>query len=99
MTNVIPIPTDFMNTIKALGGEGILSDGDLVDLGEGVRRAYELMKDGQWHSPEEIERVTGQREGLRRARELRRWFDLEKKTVGKRRWLYRLAPRTLSPRS
>jgi len=83
----------------ALGGNGLLTDEDVQALGAGVRRVYSLMKDGQWHGPEEICRTAGEdghraSEGLRRMRELRRWFTVERRRVeeGSRLWFYRLVP-------
>lgn len=48
-----------------------LSDDDFNDLTAATQRVYDLMKDGQWHSRDAIEKAAGQREGLRRMRELR----------------------------
>lgn len=82
---------NFRNTAEALGGTETLSDSDLDDLGKGVRLVHELMKDGRWHTADEVKRATGQREGLRRLRELRRFgFVVEKKLIGKRTWAYQL---------
>lgn len=84
---------------KHLGGELTLTDRDMADLNEGVHRVFALMKDGNWHSPDEIRIAAGTSgkpasEGLRRLRELRRFFEIEKKRVGEARlWLYRLGPR------
>ena len=57
--------------IHALGGQGALTDSDLEDFNEAEARVYNLMKDRRWHSASEIVEVSGQREGLRRLRELR----------------------------
>lgn len=80
-----------------LGGELTLTDVDMQELGESVKRVFELMKDGLWHSPDEIRLSAGTNghpasEGLRRMRELRRFFDVERRRVDgdKRLWIYRL---------
>lgn len=82
---------------EALGGEDLLTDDDLIELGRGVRRVYDLMVDGRWYSADEICMAAGQdgvpaREGLRRMRELRRWYTIERDrpTTGERFWVYRL---------
>lgn len=95
-------PSSYFKNVQArktaLGGDGLLSDDDVRQLGAGVLRVYNLMKDGQWHGPEEICKIAGEnghsaREGLRRMRELRRWFSVERRRAedGSRLWFYRLA--------
>jgi hypothetical protein len=84
---------DFRNTLRALGGAGVLLETDLDELGQGVRAAYELLRDGRWHTRTEIERATGQLEGLRRMRELRRWFVIERRRRDGRLFEYRLGQR------
>lgn len=81
--------------IGIFGGHGILTKEDLPDLTEASRRIFNLMKDGAWHTAEEIEAVSEQREGLRRMRDLRRrGHEIEVKRDGStRRFLYRLTPR------
>lgn len=83
--------------IRSLGGEGILSTDDVVGLGEATMRVLTLMADGEWHDADKIRRAAGDNgvpapEGLRRLRELRRAFDVEKvrQRDFKRRWAYRL---------
>lgn len=89
---------NFKNTIDGLGGFGILTDSDLVALGGGVRRVYELMRDGQWHTREQIELAAGTNgkpaaEGMRRMRELRRWFEIEMQRASEGRlFRYRIKP-------
>lgn len=92
--------------VAALGGVGILTPDDLKDLKEGVFRVYNLMKDGNCHSPDEICLAAGKngvpaREGLRRMRELRKWFVVEPMRLissgtgasTRRTWWYRLVKR------
>lgn len=77
--------------IAALGGIGILTEADLRDLKGGRRRVYELMKNGFWYSREEVCAAAGGSEGLRRMRELRKYYEVEKKRLeGRRCWIYRL---------
>ena len=91
--------SDIQARKTALGGNGLLTDADVQALGAGVLRVYKLMQDGLWHGPEEICRIAGEnghsaREGLRRMRELRKWFAVERKRAedGSRLWFYRLVP-------
>jgi hypothetical protein len=85
-------------TKESLGGSGILTDADLEQLSAACLRVYELMKDGQWHSPSAIEAAAGSdgvpaREGLRRMRQLKQvpGLSIEKKRMGDGRlWYYRL---------
>lgn len=77
-------------TVEHLGGIGVLRNADLASLNAACLRVYELMKYGDWYSCEAILAAAGQREGLRRMRELRRWFGLEKRRVQGRNWEYRL---------
>lgn len=88
--------------LRRLGGEFTLTAEDLAKLKAGVRRVFDLMKDGQWHTRTEIMLAAGEHgvpasEGLRRMRELRRWFRVETQRVPESRdWVYRLvlpAPR------
>lgn len=75
----------------ALGGLETLTATDLVALHEGTIGVYRLMRDGAWHSATAIIAASGQREGLRRMRELRRRYRIEKRRVGaSREWEYRL---------
>lgn len=68
--------------IEALGGRGILTLDDLVELSEAERRVELLMSDGEWHTATEIIRTSRQREGLRRMRTLRsRGFIVERRRM------------------
>ena len=79
--------------IKKLGGTGILRRQDVQDLKNQRSRVLWLMLDGDWHSGQEIVRVAGGTEGLRRLRELREIpnIAIERKRMNERReYLYRL---------
>lgn len=77
--------------IASLGGAGILTEEDLKALNGATVRIYNLMRDGGWHRATQIIAASGQREGLRRIRELRRWCDVERMRLGdSREWAYRL---------
>lgn len=85
--------------LSLLGGVGILTLEDLQELTEATERVYQLMKDGRWHTRDEIELAAGTngrpaREGLRRMRELRQFCTIEKARQGDARaWWYRLVKR------
>lgn len=67
-------------SIKSLGGVGILTNEDLGSLKGLTQKVYELMKDGQWHSSEEIRQICPQgSDYMRRLRTLRDHFTLERK--------------------
>lgn len=84
--------------IARLGGEGILEHGDLHALTEASRAIERMMLDGYWHTATEIVNISGQREGLRRMRELRRSYIVERRrgdgtTHSSREFEYRLRRR------
>jgi len=82
---------NFEDSIKALGGQGILIPSDLQSLNAATLRIYEMMRDGRWYRREEIEQAAGQREGMRRMRELRKYFTIERDRVkSAREFVYRL---------
>ena len=85
---------DIEKDLKRLGGVGILTDKDLAELSEGVRRVYALMSDMAWHSAEDIRLAAGNgrpaSEGLRRLRELRERVNIVKKRDQGRNWCYRI---------
>ena len=76
--------------IARLGGEGILQPEDLLGLGKQTQLVLGLMRDGQWKSRTEIEAVSGGLEGMRRMRELRRWYTIERRQRDGRLWEYRI---------
>lgn len=66
---------------------------DLQDFQEATTRAYELLRDGQWHSRDDIRAATGQDEGMRRVRELRQCgyiIETRRPTPERRTHEYRL---------
>src|SRR3990167_10765378 len=80
-------------TAKSLGGESALSSADIGELDESTMRVFDLMRDGLWHTPEDIRRAAGKdgvpaSVGLRRMRSLRNVFKIEKKRLRGRTWLY-----------
>jgi hypothetical protein len=77
--------------ITRLGGAGILIPDDMPPLNVAVTRVLSMMRDGAWHSATEIIEQSGQREGLRRMRELRRWYQIDRARLGQTRdFWYRL---------
>ena len=81
--------------IARLGGEGVLEPSDLPALTEAARNVERLMRDGFWHTATEIINIAGQREGLRRMRELRRDWVVERRRANRegREFEYRLMRR------
>lgn len=86
-----------LRKIRSLGGEGILSVEDMVELGESTLRVLALMCDGKWHDAEQIRSIAGKggrpaTSGLRRMRELRKYFPVAKRRQkdGDRLWEYKL---------
>ena len=79
--------------IAALGGVGILKIADLPDLSAAAERVRKLMIDNKWHDATAIISASQQREGLRRMRELRTRYIVERQRIpGRRDWVYRLLP-------
>lgn len=70
-----------------------MTEADRTDLKKGVKEVLRLMEDRAWHTATDIIRASGQREGLRRLRELRKYsIKIEKRRIGKsREWEYRYA--------
>lgn len=80
--------------ILQLGGEGVLLEADLLDFSEAKRRIIQLMSNGEWWSATSIITASGQREGLRRLRDLRSdGFEVYRMRGGldTREWWYRLS--------
>ncbi len=48
-----------------------MTERDFAGLQSACRRVYDLMRDGEWHTAQAIIEASGQREGLRRMREVR----------------------------
>ena len=77
------------NDAARLGGVGILTPDDLARLRAGVKRVYLLMQDGAWHTGPEICAAARGSEGLRRLRELRVHYEIEKRRQWNL-WEYRI---------
>ena len=72
-----------LQKIRALGGEGILNEKDIADFSDATQRVLALMADGCWCGADVIRDAAGKNgtpatEGLRRMRELRKFFNIEK---------------------
>lgn len=80
--------------LSLLGGHGILTLKDIEELTGAVKRVFDVLRDGQWHTVEELQAVGG-REATRRARQLRQHgLNVEVKRFGESRdFRYRLAGR------
>jgi hypothetical protein len=77
--------------IRSVGGEGILNPSDVPELSAAKARVLQLMFDHDWHCATQILAVSGQREGLRRLRELRKNYTIERRRLtGTRDFEYRL---------
>lgn len=68
---------------------------DKADFNKARTRIFKLMSDQKWHTADKIIRVSQQREGLRRLRELRKRSDVAKihvkRKCGEQRiFLYRM---------
>lgn len=73
------------------GASGITGT-DMKELGAGRKRVLQLMLDGRWHSAEEIRQAAQGSEGLRRLRELKTRYQIDKRRIAseKRHYEYRL---------
>lgn len=69
-----------------------MSHKDMSELQEACHLVYAFMKDGAWHTATAVIEASGQREGLRRLRELAGvGFVVEKRRLpGRREWEYRI---------
>ena len=65
---------------------------DFSGLQAACRRVYDLMRDGEWHTAQAIIDASGQREGIRRMRDLRQiGYTIETDRPGQgREFRYRL---------
>lgn len=85
--------------LSLLGGPQHLNENDLEDFSASEDRVFELMKDGAWHTPEEIEIAAGTPEqpargGTRRMRELRKKgcrIETMRSRENSRHFLYRIS--------
>lgn len=76
----------------ALGGDPLRPE-DMPELTGQRAAVHDLMRDGGWHDAEAIRQAAGGSEGLRRLRELRRWYTVEKRRAGDgRTFEYALRP-------
>jgi len=83
--------------IDRLGASGVLAPRDLPALQAACRRIERIMAPptgeaaGIWYSGQAVIEMSGQREGIRRLRELRREWTIERRRLeGRREWQYRL---------
>lgn len=94
--------------IKSHGAKGIVLPSEVKDLQAGAKRVYQLMQDGKFYTPNEIDKAAGKdgvpaREGLRRMRDLRPFlnehgFEIHKERIGGSR-LYRYCFRKMKENS
>lgn len=69
-----------------------MNDQDQKDFTKAEQRIYELMKDEKWYPAQAIIQASGQREGLRRLRNLRSKYNVEMLRMPKsREFWYRLS--------
>ena len=80
----------YLKTLKEVAAHKDLLPHEIKELNEATARVYWLMLDKQWHAATAIIRASGQREGLRRMRTLRRMFRIEKRRLKGREFEYRL---------
>lgn len=82
------------NPIKRLGGEGILNQHDVFQFTKVEKSLIEYMADQEWYSATCIIGWSGQREGLRRLRDLRQksYVVERKRNASSRDFFYRLIP-------
>lgn len=87
---------DAARYIARVGGEGVLTAEDVPALQDACYRVRDLMAAGGWFTAQSIIECAGQREGLRRLRELRvLGYEVEKRRIAERReFEYRLVPVT-----
>lgn len=80
---------------RKVKGPHRLTSEDMKDFSAASRAVYELMRDGEWHSRDEIIAASGVLSGMKRMRELRRTYEIEKRMVAdkKRVYEYRLVVR------
>lgn len=95
--NELPPSVDPVRHRKALGGDGILTREDLAEFNRATLRVLSIMRDGEWHSSQEIRLAAGNwereaSEGLRRMRELRPmgWTVEKRRVRGTGKFEYRL---------
>ena len=92
MTHPAVIATDDIFQYAQRIGFASMTPHDFSGLQAACRRVYDLMRDGEWHTAQAIIDASGQREGLRRMRDLRQiGYAVEQmRPEGSREWSYRL---------
>lgn len=78
--------------MKNISKNELLAD-DFIDFGKAEKKVFEFMKDEKWHSAQSIIDCSGQREGLRRMRQLRQKPEverIERRKGSGREWEYKL---------
>lgn len=85
------LTSDLFEYAQRLGFEGMTTR-DMSQLQAACHRVFALMRDGAWHNAQAIIDASGQREGLRRMRELKGiGYQVEQRRSGDRReFQYRL---------
>lgn len=86
------LTTDLFEYSRRLGMDD-MTRRDMSELQAACHRVYGLMRDRQWHRAQQIIDVSGQREGLKRLRDLRALgYQIDKRRVvaDGREWEYRL---------
>lgn len=72
-----------------------MNEQDKKDFSRAESAIYKLLSDCGWHTATEIIETSGQREGLRRLRNLRTRFEIQTRRVGASRdFEYRMVPQT-----
>jgi hypothetical protein len=91
-------------TLREIGAIGVLKPHDLKEFSAGAQRVFNLMRTGAWYNAEAIRQAAGKNglsasEGLRRMRELRNYFTIDRRRIqGSRMFEYRIsAPRYPDP--
>jgi len=84
-----------LDRTKAIGGTDSLTGTDLREFNTAEKQILEYMKAHEGVNEDELIQLTGQRQAARRMRGLRgpRW-DVKKKCINKRTWLYKLVRRS-----
>ncbi len=86
------VATEDLFTYAQRTGFESMTERDFSGLQRACRLVYDLMKDGEYHTAQSIIDASGQREGLRRMRDLRQiGYVLEQhRPEASREWHYKL---------
>ena len=88
----------YERAIRAIGGIETLCAKDYQSLVTAERELLAEMSGGDWYTRDDICRITGQEEGMRRMRALRRHYEIEKRRIeGVRAWEYRIVRKLPEP--